>query len=41
MCWEVWFKQEKATYDTVSGIWSLDLKRPAQINIFLSTSEGL
>lgn len=34
-------KQEKATYDTICGIWSLDLKRPVQISIFLSISVGL
>lgn len=39
--WEVWYKQEEATYDTNSGIWSAVLKRPDQSSIFLSVSEGL
>ncbi len=39
--WEVWYKQEEATYDTSSGIWSRVLKRPDQSRIFLSSSEGL
>lgn len=41
MCWEVWYKQEEATYDTSSGIWSTVLKRPDHMRNFLSISEGL
>ena len=41
VCWVVWYIQERATYDTSSGIWSWVLKRPDQIKIFLSIFEGL
>lgn len=41
MSWKFWYKQDKATYDTNSGIWSAVLYRPDHNSNFLSISVGL